>query len=107
MSTQSFDGWGKFISSVSFSGWRQQNSNAEIVLLQLPADSSYETQFWQEIMQISEGRALEGCCSEWTFLMKTWDGGVNCGCDVCKSESSCGQPLTQVENIFTYLQMTK
>lgn len=62
MSTQSFDGCGKFIHFVSFSGWRQRNSNAEIVLLQLPEESSYETQFWQEIMANLGGWSFRGFC---------------------------------------------
>lgn len=65
--------------------------------------------FDKKLWQISEGRALDGfvCCSEWAFLMKSWDGGVNCGCIVYESELSCGQTPAQVANILTYLQMTK
>lgn len=65
--------------------------------------------FDKKLWQITGGRVLEGfvCCSEWTFLLKSWDGGVNCGCIVCKAELNCSQPAAPVENIFTYLQMTK
>lgn len=65
---------------------------------------SFDKKWWQT----SEIRALEGFvyCFEWAFLMKSWDGSVNCGCIVCTSELNWSQPAAQVEDICTYPQKT-